>query len=504
MIVYDMLARHTQAKLIPTWFTKRTAIMTTAVKEHDEQSALLPHDHHVEEQSTQDSSNDARAQVSTARLILILASNWISLVFTAIDATVVATLLVPMTNDFSSLKTLSWLGTSYLIASTAMLPLAGRLTDIFGRHAGAVIGDIVFASGTLVSGLAKTEGGLIFGRVLSGLGAGPVRVISSFITSDLVPTQQRGLVQGVSLVLMGAGNAAGGAVGGWIADWLGWRWAFLTQLPFLLLGTIMVSIFVHTTAPRSKVTKTNETALHRIDWLGSFTLIGSVTTLLVGINAGGNLVPWDDIRVLLTLPIAVVLFAAFIYLEGWHAHEPMLPLSLFKKRTVAAACLLEFFEHLSGFGILFYIPVYAQLRGATPARAGQIFIPQAIGNGISSILAGIIIRRTGHYMWFKYITIVCIVVSSAGFAMHDADTAPWVLLANMTLQGFGFGLMLVVGNIATLSSVDTVDEAVAISALQTVASVGSTLGISVAGAVFQNFVGLRLQRSLGSVKDADK
>ncbi|KAL9061172.1 MAG: hypothetical protein Q9162_000317 [Coniocarpon cinnabarinum] len=432
--------------------------------------------------------------ISTTRLAIILASNWA-------DSSVVATLLVPMTDDFSSLKTLSWLGTSYIIAATAMIPLSGRLTDIFGRRVGAIGADVTFAIGALVCGMARTEGVLIFGRVLSGLGAGPARSVSSFITADLVPQQKRGVVQGITLVCMGAGTAIGGFLGGWIAEQLSWRWAFLLQLPFLVLGTVLVICFVET-PPRPLATDKTPT-LRKIDFLGSLSLVASLTMLLVGLNAGGNLVPWTHVMVLISLPLSALLFGCFLYIEACHAHDPIIPLRLFKIRTVSATCLYHFFGHLAAFGIIFYVPVYAQLRGSSASKAGTVFVAQAFGSASSAILAGWIIRRTGHYNLPKWTSIICTLTAFTGFVMLGNDTPWWQLMTNMFVHGFAFGNLLVVGNIAVISSIDRDDEAVALSALTTIASVGSVLGISAGSAVFQNVLNAQLRQSLGSGGSAE-
>ncbi|CAI6341126.1 unnamed protein product [Periconia digitata] len=462
-----------------------------------ERAPLLADDQEHGQEANSRAASIQVHQVPTRRLALILGSIWIGVVFTAIDATVMATLLLPMTTDFNSLKTLSWLGSSFLIAATAGIPLAGRLTDIFGRRAGAVLCNLVFALGTLLCGLAPNEATLVLGRVLAGLGAGPLRTISSFVSSDLVPTKKRGLVQGINLVFMGAGTAFGGFFGGWMNRLLGWRWAFLIQVPFLLLGTFLVYLFLDTPRKLSDVPP-----LRRIDWLGCSTLVSSLTLLLVGLNAGGNLVPWFHPLLLVTIPLSVVALVAFVCIEYAWAAEPILPLHMFANRTVSASCLTYFFAHMASFGIIYFIPVYAQIKGHTSTQAGLQFIPQAAGNATGAVLAGIIIRQTGRYLMLNAVSQLCLLLAAILFFTLRDSTPAWHPFAYLALHGFGFGIMLVVAFIALLSAIPHSEQAVGTSALIALGSEGSTLGVSICSTVFQNVLQTNLYNRLGDSKEA--
>ncbi|KAF2110373.1 MFS multidrug transporter [Lophiotrema nucula] len=409
-----------------------------------------------------------------------------------------ATLLLPMTTDFHSLQTLSWLGSAFLIAATAGIPPAGRLTDIFGRRAGAVLCNLIFTIGTLLCGLAPSEWVLVLGRVLAGLGAGPLRTISSFVSSDLVPTKKRGFVQGLNLLFMGAGTAFGGSFGGWMNALFGWRWAFLIQVPFLLLGTILVFFFVRTPRKHSSVPP-----LRRIDWLGSITLVLSLVLLLVGLNAGGNLVPWLDPLILSTIPLSVLALLAFVYNEHSWASEPILPLRLFINRTFSASCLTYFFAHMASFGIIYFIPVYAQIKGHSSAQAGLQFIPQAAGNAVGALLAGALIRRTGKYLLQNVVSQLCLVIAAISIYLLRQDTTSWCPFAYLALHGFGFGIMLVVAFIALLSAIPHSDQAVGTSALIALGSAGSTLGVSICSTIFQNVLRKELYNRLGDSDAAE-
>ena len=166
---------------------------------------------------------------STAKLLSVMGSIWFGTFLAALDSTIVATLSAPISASFNSLSLLSWLASAYFIANAALQPLSGRLTDIFSRRTGLIYSNIFFALGNLICGLATSEGVMIFGRVVAGMGGGGLTAISTFVGSDLVPLRRRGVWQGLGNIAFGLGAGLGGVFGGWINDTWGWRKAFLIQ-----------------------------------------------------------------------------------------------------------------------------------------------------------------------------------------------------------------------------------------------------------------------------------
>jgi MFS family permease len=158
------------------------------------------------------------------RLVVIFISMWVGVFLAALDSTIIATLSAPISISFNSLSLLSWLASGYLIATAACQPLSGRLTDIYGRRAGALVSNVLFAAGTLLCGLSTNIWMMIAGRVISGLGGGGLTAISTFVSSDLVPLRNRGFIQGAGFVFYSTGAALGGLFGGWVNDTWNWRW----------------------------------------------------------------------------------------------------------------------------------------------------------------------------------------------------------------------------------------------------------------------------------------
>ncbi|CAI7570305.1 unnamed protein product [Penicillium glandicola] len=434
---------------------------------------------------------------STRELIWILGSIWLGVFLAALDTTIVATLSAPISSSFNSFSLLSWLATSYLISNAACQPLSGRLTDIYSRRWGLVFSNIVFALGNLICGLARAQWVIILGRVVAGVGGGGLTAISTFVTSDLVPLRKRGIWQGIGNICYGAGMGLGGVFGGWINDTLGWRWAFLLQVPFLLISCILVAIKVDIPVKESETAR-----IKRVDFLGAITLVLTLVTLLLGLNTGGNQVPWTHPLVLASLVTSAVFLGLFIYVEAEVASEPVIPVRLLLNRTVAAACLTNWFVTMAVFGLLFYLPVYFQVLGLSATAAGARLIPQAIGTSIGSMGTGLIMRASGRYAFLSYAAMAVQILSTGLICTLNLYTPVGLPFLYFFLGGASYGSMLTITLVALISAVDHQHHAVVTSASYAFRSTGSTIGITVASAVFQNTLKFGLWSRLGEREDA--
>ncbi|KAL8786630.1 MAG: hypothetical protein Q9213_002659 [Squamulea squamosa] len=441
-----------------------------------------PQDH------SQDDETPLADEPTTGKLLLIMGSIWIGCFLAALDSTIIATLSAPISASFHSLSLLSWLASAYLIANAALQPLSGRLTDILGRRAGLVFSNVFFAAGNLICGLAQDEWTIILGRVVAGMGGGGLTAISTFAGSDLIPLRKRGVWQGIGNVCYGIGAGLGGVFGGWINDVWGWRVAFLSQVPLTVISGILVFFTVHIPVKHS-----DQSAWKRIDYLGSITLISTLVLLLLGINSGGNVVPWRSPLVLVSLPLSVISLLAFIYLEANYASEPVIPVRLLMDRTVLSACLTNWFTTMCQFSILFYGPIYFQVKGLSTTAAGARLIPASIGVGIGSIGSGLIMRKTGRYYYLSICTQIIFLASLAWYAAFQLKTPSWQPFVAFLLSGMGYSGMLTVTLLALIAAVSHANQAVITSASYAFRSTGSTIGIAIAGAVFQNILNLKLQ-----------
>lgn len=349
-------------------------------------------------------------------------------------------------------------------------------------------------------GLAKNQRAIIIGRVIAGLGGGGVNSISTFVASDLVPLRRRGLIQGYGNLCYGVGSGLGGLFGGWINDTIGWRWAFLIQVPIILVSATLVFFSVHV-----PVKETNKSRIKRVDFLGAATLVVSLVLLLLGLNSGGNIVPWTHPLVLVSLPLSLVFFLAFIYVEDQVVSEPIIPVRLCMHRTVASACLTNWFATMAIYAMLFYGPIYFQITGSSATKAGARLMPNSVGVAFGSVGAGWVMRKTGRYRWLNVVLQICMVTSATLItATMDENLPIWPAFIYFFLEGFGYGGMLTTTLIALISAVDHEHQAVITSASYAFRSTGSTIGITVASTVFQNVLKEQLWARFGGWKDAAK
>ncbi|KAJ8068731.1 hypothetical protein OCU04_002428 [Sclerotinia nivalis] len=436
---------------------------------------------------------------STKRLVITLGAVWVGVFLGALDSTIIATLSASISTSFNSLSLLSWLASAYLIANAASQPLSGRLTDIFSRRTGLVVSNILFAAGNLICGLADSQWVMIFGRVVAGCGGGGLMAISTFVGSDLVPLRKRGVVQGIGNICYGAGAGLGGIFGGWVNDTWGWRMAFLAQVPFIVVSGVVVACSVNIPPKKSERSK-----LSRVDFLGSFTLVLTLVLLLLGLNSGGNIVPWNHPLVYISLSLSLVSLLGFIYIELYIASEPVIPVRLLVNRTVLAACLTNWFVTMVIFMIIFYVPLYYQVRGVSTTASGMRLIPQSIGSSIGSLGSGIIMNRTGKYKAISLITLTMLVIGTGLLVTLNPNTPDWPIYIYLSLTGIGYGAILTTTLLAIISAVSHDHHSVITSASYAFRSTGSTIGITIASAVYQNILKTNLWEKFGDQPNAEE
>lgn len=399
-----------------------------------------------------------------------------------------ATLAAPIATSFSSLTMFAWLTTAYLIGQAASQPLSGKLTDIYSRRSGILLSNLLFALGNLLCGVAPNEWIVILGRVIAGLGGGGLNTISTLIGNDLVPSRKRGLWQGIGNLFWGIGNGLGGFFGGLINDTVGWKPAFWLQVPLTIISMIMIWINYDCedeTHVRAVATK-GKSAISRVDFLGSLSLILSLVALLLGLTSGGNIVPWGHPVVLVSLLLAAVFAGVFIVIEEKWAQEPILPLRLLNDRTVLCSCLTSWLFNMTVYTTLFYLPVFYEIRNVSTRVSGAVLVSFSLSFSFGSLGAGAMILRTGRYRLLLQLTLVLLLIG-VGLACTNSLTSPlWTPLIELFCVGISFGSMLTVTLIAFTSAVNIEDQAVVTSLSYVFRSTGSVLGLAFSSTIFQN------------------
>src|SRR5919107_1438951 len=387
--------------------------------------------------------------------VLAVAGLMLALFLVALDQTVVGTALPKIIADLNGFEHYAWVTTAYLLASTAVIPVIGKLGDIYGRKWFIIAGVAIFLAASALCGAAWGMTELILFRGLQGLGAG--MIFSNIFTSvaDIFPDPaRRAKYQGVFFSVFALTSVIGPAMGGWITDNLSWRWVFYINLPLGVFSLFALPIVLHQSARRFGV---------KIDFLGAATITSSVVSLLLALSWVGEGYDWDATRVVIGFVVAAVLLAAFIPVE-LRADEPIIPLSLFKSRVFGSAALLMFMVGIGMFGIILYTPLFVQgVLGKTATGSGAVLTPLVLSMTAMGVICGQIIARVKR---IKPFMIVGAIVMTFGIYLLTT------LDVNSTQT-----------TVAVQSTVEKRLLGVATSATQFIRSLGSTVGTAVIGSL---------------------
>lgn len=415
-----------------------------------------------------------------------------------------ATLAGPIATSFDSLSTLTWLATAFLLGQASIQPLGGKITDIYSRRTGLIFSNIFLGLGNLLCGLSGRELTMILGRVLTGIGGGCLNLLSAVVVGDLIPLRHRGLWLGIGNLFWGVGNCLGGAFGGYVNDNFHWRVAFLTQVPLAIVSLLMtLSYPSHQKAKVSCSSNRSDSSTSRIDFLGSFLLVGMMISLLLGVTAGGNIVPWSHPLVFTTLPLAGALLCGFVYVEQKIAVEPILNLRILGGRNVLCSCLTLWLHNAITLTMLYYIPIYYQIKDLSTTQAGAALILFGPTFALGSLLAGTVILKTGRSRILLFIFLIGMLIAPLSLCVTNDISPLWLPLIALAILGLAISVVLTITWLAITSAVDPKDHAVATSTLYMFRSTGSVIGLSIASTIYQNVLERSLWHKLGHLINAE-
>lgn len=439
------------------------------------------------------------------KLAPLLTALWVPVFVASMDGTVTATLISSISSSFNASEQAQWLGSAYLLSVACFTPLYGRLADIVGRKNCMFIALTFFTAGTTLCGLSSSMNMLIFARALAGMGGGGLTTTTSIVLSDLVPLKNRGLLQGLTNIIFGLGSGLGGPIGGWMNDTLGWRRAFLIQVPLLLLDYVLAIAFVNVKTPNALVRQSKWDKLKSIDFFGAFSLVLGLSSTLIALSLmSANDVPISHFPVWGGFVIGFASITFFFYAEAKLARNPILPLRLITQRSGAAVAFANFCLSIVSFGTLYHFPLFFQaVKLETPSLAGLHLIPNSIALSVGSVLAGIIMRSSGRYYWYNLINAVLITVSIVCFALFTQSSSEAFTYISIIPHGFGTAGVLTCTLIALINSVPRTDVAVATSMSYMARNTGQILGVSGGGTLFQALLKQQLRHKITG-KHADK
>jgi EmrB/QacA subfamily drug resistance transporter len=431
------------------------------------------------------------------QILTILAGLMMGMFLAALDQTIMATATRTIADDLNGFDLQAWATTAFLITSTISTPLYGKLSDIYGRRPFFLFAIAVFIVGSFLCGMSQDMYQLAGARAVQGIGAGGLMSMALVIIGDIVPPRERAKYQGFFLAVFGTASVIGPILGGFFAgaDTIlgvtGWRWVFYLNVPIGLAAMAVVAKVLHLPHTRTD---------HRIDWPGAVALIAGLVPLLT-VAEQGRTWGWGSANSIICYVIGAIGIVAFILAERAYGDEALLPLRLFRNRTVAVGAASSTILGMAMFGGLMTVPLYLQIvKGASPTVAGLQMIPFVLGIMAGSILCGQLIARTGRYRIFPIIGSSLMVASLALFATIGADTPLWRTMLIMLLMGLGLGGNMQPMITAVQNAVSPREIGVATSSVTFFRSMGGTLGTAVFLSVLFNVLPGKIRDAFGAAQ----
>ncbi|MFF7872125.1 MFS transporter [Streptomyces qaidamensis] len=370
----------------------------------------------------------------------------------------------------------TWVVTASLLTMTASTPLWGKLADLFSKKLLIQFALVVFVLGSAAAGMSQNPGMLITFRAVQGIGMGGLSALAQIIMAAMISPRERGRYNGYLGATFATAMVGGPLVGGVITDtdWLGWRWCFYVGVPFAVIALIVLQKTLHLPVVKRKV---------KVDWAGAFFITAAVCLLLVWVTFAGDKYDWVSWQTYAMVGGSLVLLALFVLVEA-KASEPIIPLRLFRNRTIALASLASLFVGVAMFaGTVFFSQYFQLARDKSPTMSGVMTIPMIAGLFISSTVSGQVITRTGRWKGWLVGGGVLVTAGLGLLGTIRYDTEYWHIAIFMALLGLGIGMMMQNLVLCTQNQVAPTDLGAASSTVTFFRSLGGAVGVSALGAV---------------------
>lgn len=425
--------------------------------------------------------------VSPQRRNLIFVAVLLGMLLAALDQTIVATALPTVVSDLGGAGHQSWVVTSYLLASTIVTAVAGKLGDLFGRKSVFGVAIVFFLVGSVLCGMASSMTMLVASRALQGIGGGAIMVTAMALIGEVIPLRDRGRYQGALGAVFGVTTVIGPLLGGYFTDHLSWRWAFWINVPIAIVVFAVAMATIPALGERIRPV---------IDYAGILLIGVGASGLTLATSWGGSTYAWSSPIIIGLFVASVVALAVFVRVEMLTA-EPILPIRLFASPVFTVCCVLGFIVGFAMLGALTFLPTFMQfVDGVSATESGLRTLPMVGGLLLTSMGSGVLVSRTGRYKIFPVVGTAVMMLGFVLLSQMDATTPLLQQSVYLFILGAGIGLCMQVLILIVQSTAAFSDLGVATSGVTFFRTIGSSFGAAIFGSLFANFLGGRVTSAL--------
>ncbi|HEY3365600.1 MAG TPA: MDR family MFS transporter [Symbiobacteriaceae bacterium] len=415
------------------------------------------------------------AQTLTSRQKwVILFGLMITLFLAALDGTIVATAQPSIVRQFQAIDLISWVTSGYLLANTAMVPILGKLSDLYGRKIIIMTSTVVFLLGSALSGAAPSMVYLILARVVQGMGAAGITAISFAVIADMWVPAERAQISGFISSVFGLAGVVGPFVGGWLTDHVSWRAVFYVNLPIGVIALIFVALKMPSLARGIKA---------KVDWAGVFLMLVTVIPFMLALTLDRTDYPWTSPFILALFGVAALGLVLFLVVESRVA-QPLLPLHLFANRTFSVVAAGSLLFGGAFFGSIIYLAIFlVGVNGVSATKAGSTLMPMMLGMVVGSVVTSILAQRTGRYKPFILLGMFLVPIGLYFMSTMTADTTLGGVTWRMVFLGVAVSPVMPLLGLAITNAVSMAEMGVATSTRSFFQSIGQTLAVSIFGVI---------------------
>jgi EmrB/QacA subfamily drug resistance transporter len=414
----------------------------------------------------------SRSQVILATLGVAMA-----LLLAALDQTVVGVAMPRIVSQLHGIELYAWVTTAYLITSTSLVPVAGKLGDMFGRKPFMLAGMVGFIVASAICGMSQNMLELVVFRGVQGVFGGILFASTFAVMTDLFPPEQRARMTGVFGAIFGLSSVIGPSLGGFLTDGPGWRWVFYVNIPLGVVATILVA----TQLPRVR----SQARLRDIDFAGTALLLAGLTPLLISLSMLRDH-SWLSVQVLGLAGVAAVLLVAFYFTERRVEH-PIVPFELFRLNVFAVPALIAFFSAVGMFGAIVFVPlVYQGVLGVSASNSGQLLTPMQLAVVATATATGVLLSRVPRYRFVGTAALAMMILGLVLLAQVGPHSSPWEVTRDIVLIGAGLGVTFPLTLVVVQAGLPHQLVGVATSQITFWRSLGGTIGTAVLGAILTN------------------